>query len=98
MVATSILTDRRLLRESHEVDHAARAFALATVGVVQVGAAHRAIGDVVDVAGRESCLLELPDVGGAHVEVGLAARPGPEELSAVRTELPAQLLSDLVAA
>ena len=53
---------------------------VAPVGVVEVGAAERAVVDVVDRASaRRPGRAELARVGGAHVEVGPPARAGAEE-------------------
>ena len=85
-------------READEADHPAGALPVAPVGVVEVGAAARAVGDVVDAPRAQAGVRELADVGGAHVEVGPAARAGAEERRARRAEGLAQLVAHLVAA
>ena len=52
---------------------------VAAVGVVEVGAAAGAVGEVVDRLRAQAGLEELAHVGGAHVEVGPPVRPRPEE-------------------
>lgn len=66
--------------------------------MVQVRPAGRAVADVVDAVRAQAGRRELLEVGGAHVEMGPAARAGAEEGGAPGPEGLAQLLPDLVAA
>src|SRR5688572_30562799 len=79
-------------------DHAARPRPLAPVGMVEVGAAIRAVGHIVDPSVRQARGAQLRPIGRPHVEVRPAPRPGPEERAAVRTEFGDELRPDLVAA